>query len=138
MRIQFTRNTGFFGMGSPLMVTKNKQKWFTISHNGTKAVTFDEPEITVQIKFGILRSKPFVIQNKGKGSAFFMITMNPVLVTVYLALFGVMLLIPLMRLNVLGILVLLLMYFVFMISLLGNAYLVKEIAYGQTGSGISE
>ncbi|EOH98668.1 hypothetical protein UAW_01264 [Enterococcus haemoperoxidus ATCC BAA-382] len=125
MNIRCTRNTGFYGMGSPIEIRKNDKKWFYLSHNEIKQVEIDETECTIQAKFFFLKSAPFAVSDQGR-IVDLEITMNPTLILIYVILFIGMFLIPLLHLNIIGILLLFVLYFIFVFSMLNKAYVIKE------------
>lgn len=125
MNIRCTRNTGFYGMGSPIEVRKNDEKWFYLSQNETKQVEINEASCTIQVKFFFLKSAPFVVSDQGH-TLDLEITMNPTLALVYVILFVGMFLIPVLRLNIVGIVLLLVIYVIFVFSMLNKAYMIKE------------
>ncbi|MBO0472660.1 hypothetical protein JZO86_02910 [Enterococcus ureasiticus] len=125
MNIRCTRNTGFYGMGSPIEVMKNNKKWFYLSQNETKQVKIEETECTIQAKFFFLKSAPFLVVDQGQ-TVDLEITMNPTLLLIYVILFIGMFLIPVLHLNIIGILLLLVIYFIFVFSMLNKAYVIKE------------
>lgn len=125
MKIRCTRNTGFYGMGSPIEIKKDDEKWFYLSQNQTKQVEVEAAECTIQAKFFFLKSVPFKVIDQGH-IIDLEITMNPTLIFVYVILFVGMFLIPVLYLNVIGILLLLIIYFIFVFSMLSKAYVIKE------------
>ncbi|MEI5992227.1 hypothetical protein [Enterococcus crotali] len=125
MNIRCTRNTGFYGMGSPIEVLKNDKKWFYLSQNETKQIETNESECTLQAKFFFLKSAPLVVNDHGH-TIDLEITMNPTLILVYVILFVGMFLIPVLHLNIVGIGLLLVIYLIFVFSMLNKAYVIKE------------
>ncbi|WP_206912129.1 hypothetical protein IGL98_001727 [Enterococcus sp. DIV0840] len=125
MNIRCTRNTGFYGMGGPIEVMKNNKKWFYLSQNETKQVKIEETECTIQANFFFLKSAPFLVVDQGQ-TVDLEITMNPTLLLIYVILFIGMFLIPVLHLNIIGILLLLVIYFIFVFSMLNKAYVIKE------------
>lgn len=125
MQIRCTRNTGFYGMGSPIEIKKDNKKWFYLSQNETKQVETDEASCILQVNFFLLKSPPISVSDKGQ-QIDLEITMNPMLIWIYVILFIGMFLIPILRLSIIGILFLLVIYAVFLISMLSKAYLIKE------------
>ena len=137
MELQVTRNTGFYGMGSAIELTKNGQKWLVINNNQTKKLEVSEAEVTLQASFFFMKSNQLLVKNTGNPVKI-EITMNPMLLSGYLFFFLILLLLPIIRFSVMGILLLLVVYFVFLFSMLRKAYVIKETLNG-TGSGnISE
>ncbi|MFD2305523.1 hypothetical protein [Enterococcus termitis] len=126
MNIRCTRNTGFYGMGSPIEIKKNNQKWFSINHNQTKSVEIDEKQCVVQANFFLLKSQPLSLVDEGR-TIELEVTMNPILLSNYVILFIGMILVPILRLNIIGIIFLLVIYFIFLFSMLNKAYIIKEI-----------
>ncbi|OJG28155.1 hypothetical protein RU98_GL001403 [Enterococcus caccae] len=112
-------------MASPIEVIKNGEKWFYLNQNDTKQIEVIEQECTIQAKFFFLKSAPFTLIDKGQVINL-EITMNPILIFVYVILFGGMFLIPILHLNIGGILIVLVLYFIFVCSLLNKAYVIKE------------
>ncbi|WP_207694943.1 hypothetical protein DOK67_0002758 [Enterococcus sp. DIV0212c] len=125
MNIRCTRNTGFYGMGSPIEIKKNDKKWIYLSQNESKQIEIDEEKCTIQASFFFLKSAPYTVIDTGQVIEL-EITMNPSLILVYVILFIGMLLIPILHLNILGIMALLIIYFGFVFSMLNKAYVVKE------------
>lgn len=137
MEVEITRKTGFYGMASSLLVKKNQKKWFSINQSETKTVTISEPEATIQVSFFALKSKPFIIRNN-RNRLQLEITMNPILVSIYLILFLAIALAAFFSVSLLGILLLLLMYVVYFCVMLKNAYLIKEVDHGAKSTRFSE
>ncbi|MBP2100037.1 hypothetical protein [Enterococcus rivorum] len=137
MEIQVTRNTGFYGMGSAIELTKNGQKWIAINNNQTKKIEVSEAEVILQASFFFMKSNKLLIKNTGNPVKI-EITMNPMLISVYLFFFLVMLLLPIIHFSILGILLLFVFYFLFLFSMLGKAYVVKETLNGTGSRNISE
>lgn len=125
MMIRCTRNTGFYGMGSPIEIKKEQKKWFYLSQNQTKQVELDEMKCTIQAQFYFLKSAPYVVVDKGQLIEL-EITMNPTLLLVYVILFVGMFLIPVLHLSLWGIMLLVIIYFSFVFSMLNKAYIIKE------------
>ena len=125
MKIRCTRNTGFYGMGSPIEIRKNNEKWFYLGQNETKEVKLEESECTIQARFFFLKSMPITVSNQNQ-TIDLEITMNPTLILIYVILFVGMFLIPVLQLNIAGVLLLLVLYFVFVFSMLNKAYIIKE------------
>ncbi|GGC80589.1 hypothetical protein [Enterococcus wangshanyuanii] len=126
MDIRCTRNTGFYGMGSPIELKKNGEKWVYLTHNQTKELEITEDQCTVQVSFFLLKSQPLILIDKGQPISI-EITMNPILISNYVILFIGMLLIPIFHLNIVGILLLLVAYAIFLFSMLKKAYIIKEM-----------
>ena len=59
MNIRITRNTGFYGMGSPIRVLKNGERWFSLNQNQSKEVTVEEA-VSVQATFYFLKNAHFL------------------------------------------------------------------------------
>lgn len=137
MELQVTRNTGFYGMGSAIELTKNGQKWLVINNNQTRKIKVNEAEIILQAKFFFLKSNQLIVKNTGKPIQL-EITMNPTLLSVYVLFFILMLLIPIIRFSITGSLVLLTTYFIFLFSMLSKAYTIKEKLNGAESGSISE
>ncbi|MCA5012911.1 MULTISPECIES: hypothetical protein [unclassified Enterococcus] len=125
MDVRCTRNTGFYGMGSPIELKKNGEKWIYLNHNQTKELEVTEDQCTVQVSFFLLKSQPLILIDKGQPISI-EITMNPILVSNYVILFIGMLLVPVFHLNIFGILFLLVAYIVFLFSMFKKAYIIKE------------
>lgn len=125
MQIRCTRNTGFYGMGSPIEIKKDNKKWFYLSQNETKQIETAETNCTLQANFFLLKSPAISISDKGQQIEL-EITMNPMLIWIYVILFSGMLLIPILHLSIAGIFFLLVIYAIFLISMLNKAYLIKE------------
>lgn len=125
MNIRCTRNTGFYGMGSPIEVRKNGEKWIYLTQNQTKDMEIDDSVCTIQAKFFFLKSVPFSVRDQGQ-LIDLEIKMNPTLILVYVILFVGMLMIPVLHLNIVGISLLLVIYFIFVFSMLNKAYIIKE------------
>jgi hypothetical protein len=125
MLIECSRNTGFYGMGSPLELRKNKHKWLYLTHNQTKTVEVEESECTLQVKFFLLKSQPYVVKDSGK-LVQLEIQMNPQLVLIYLLLFGAFLIVPLFKLSIIGSFFLLLVFLFFIVTFMNKAYIIKE------------
>ena len=125
MNIRCTRNTGFYGMGSPIEVRKNGKKWIYLTQNQTKDMEIDDSVCTIQAKFFFLKSVPFSVRDQGQ-LIDLEIKMNPTLILVYVILFVGMLMIPVLHLNIVGISLLLVIYFIFVFSMLNKAYIIKE------------
>lgn len=137
MEFQVTRKTGFYGMGSAIELTKNGQKWLFINHNQTKKLTLSEPEFLLQAKFFFLKSNKLVVKNTGKPVQI-ELTMNPALGLMYLLFFICFFLMSLLHFSILGSSVVLVCYFVFLFSILNNAYVIKEKLHGTESRDISE
>ena len=129
MNVHFTRKTGFYGMGTPIEVLKDGDRWFMINHNSQKTMELTQSEAVLQVRFFFMKSQPFRLVNRGQDTEL-EITMNPILMTNYLIFFGLMLLIPIAQASLWAVLVLLLLYFVFLFSTLKKAYLIKEKTHG--------
>ncbi|OJG68772.1 hypothetical protein RV09_GL000171 [Enterococcus moraviensis] len=112
-------------MGSPIEIRKDNQKWFYLSHNETKQIETSERECTIQGKFFFMKSEPITLIDNGQ-DVNLEITMNPTLILVYVILFVGMFLIPVLHLNLIGILLLLIIYFIFVFSMFNKAYVIKE------------
>ncbi|MBO0422984.1 hypothetical protein [Enterococcus plantarum] len=125
MNIRCTRNTGFYGMGSPIEIRRNDIKWFYLSHNETKQVETNEMECTIQAAFFFMKSTPITVRDLGQ-TVELEVTMNPTLISIYVILFTGMLLVPVLHLNIFGIILLLVVYFIFVLSILNKAYVIKE------------
>ncbi|MGM0217269.1 hypothetical protein [Enterococcus sp. AZ126] len=125
MNIRCTRNTGFYGMGSPIEVRKNGEKWIYLTQNQTKNMEIEDSVCTIQAKFFFLKSVPFFVRDQGQ-LIDLEIMMNPTLILVYVILFVGMLMIPVLHLNIVGISLLLVIYFIFVFSMLNKAYIIKE------------
>ncbi|MHC5217394.1 hypothetical protein ACYSNR_12115 [Enterococcus sp. LJL128] len=129
MKLYITRKTGFYGMATPITVLKNGEKWFAIGNNSAKTVEVLENELDLQVSFYLLKSEPFHLKNDGLDKEL-EITMNPMLVGNYLIFFVLMLLIPATRMPLIAILLFLVLYFVFLITSLKKAYVIKEKSNG--------
>ncbi|MGC6769950.1 hypothetical protein [Enterococcus sp. LJL51] len=129
MKLYITRKTGFYGMATPITILKNGKKWFAIGNNSTKTVEVLENELDLQVSFYLLKSEPFHLKNDGLDKEL-KITMNPMLVGNYLIFFVLMLLIPATRMPLIAILLFLVLYFVFLITSLKKAYVIKEKSNG--------
>lgn len=125
MNIRCTRNTGFYGMGSPIEIKKDQKKWFYLNQNQTKQVELTEEKCTIQAQFFFLKSAPFTVDNQDQMIEL-EVTMNPTLILVYVILFIGMFLIPVLHLSIFGIVLLLILYFIFVFSMLNRAYIIKE------------
>ncbi|MBO1299378.1 MULTISPECIES: hypothetical protein [Enterococcus] len=82
MEVKFTRNTGFYGMGSPITLRIDDRK-ISLSHNQSTKVTVQSP-FTMQASFFWLKSPKYVITEPKKG---YTITMNILLIQLYPFLF---------------------------------------------------
>ena len=129
MEVQITRKTGFYGMGSPLLVKKNQKSWFSIQQNQTKIVEVTESEAIIQVSFFALKSKPFKIYPT-ESVLQLEIIMNPALISIYLILFFAIALSAFLKLSILGVLILLVMYIIFFFFMLKQAYIVQEVGHG--------
>ncbi|WP_368251558.1 hypothetical protein [Enterococcus sp. 2201sp1_2201st1_B8_2201SCRN_220225] len=121
MRITIIRNTGFFGMGSPLTLKVNHQK--SLLSNQKQAV-FELPNqpVEIQVSFFLLKSQPYQIQANQDQTL--EVTMNPAFVLIYLLLFGLLFILS----QGLGaFLAGLVLYFLIMYRLCSRAYLIKEV-----------
>ncbi|MEI5992637.1 hypothetical protein [Candidatus Enterococcus mansonii] len=125
MKIRCTRNTGFYGMGSPIEIRKNNEKWFYLSQNQTKQVEVEESECMIQAKFFLLKSVPFKVIDQEK-IIDLELTMNPILILSYVILFVSMFLISVLQLKGIGVLLVLVTYVIFLYLMLNRAYIIKE------------
>lgn len=130
MQLTFKRNTGFYAMGSPLTVTKNNKKWFLLNQNEQVNKEMTETEISVQVSFYLLKSKPKFIQNDGQ-EHFFEVRMNPAFQYSYLVLFGLMLLLPVVYRSFLGSILIVLIFIGFMLVFFKQAYVIEEFENGK-------
>lgn len=75
MKILITRNTGFYGMGSPLQVLVNGEKKAVINHQ--QSISLEVPENAVlQVRFFLLKSPLFTIKHSRENMRL-TIQMNP-------------------------------------------------------------
>lgn len=137
MEVQMTRKTGFYGMASSILVKKDQQKWFSINQNQTKTLIMSEPEVTIQVSFFALKSKPLIIYNN-QNVLFLEITTNPIFVSIYLVLFLAVALVAFFKLSILGVAILLLLYIFYFCVMLKNAYIIKEVDHGAKSTRFSE
>jgi hypothetical protein len=120
MKIRFTRQTGFYGMGSPIQLLINGEPAFWLNNDQSKELELEE-SFTVQAKFYLLKSPVYHIEKPKKA---YLITMNPKVVRIYLLLF--LLFLPLFTRNIVISLLLLILFIFFLIRGLKQAYLIKE------------
>ncbi|KAF1296104.1 hypothetical protein BAU15_12305 [Enterococcus sp. JM4C] len=131
MKLFITRQTGFYGMGSPIEVVINGQKRVALFHQQTLELDLPDKPMTLQIKFSfLLRSPVYTIQPSPMKS--YTVVMNPKLIQIYLLLFASLLLLPLLLKNMWLILILLIFYIIFLKNMTGKAYLLKENTHGET------
>ncbi|OJG74305.1 hypothetical protein RV12_GL002652 [Enterococcus quebecensis] len=112
-------------MGSPIEIKKDGKKLFCLNQNETKQIELNDKHCTLQANFFLLKSTPLTVNDNGQ-TIDLVVMMNPMLMLIYVILFVGMFLIPLLHLNILGILILLVLYFVFLFSMLNKAYIIKE------------
>ncbi|MTD38992.1 hypothetical protein GIX45_10145 [Erwinia sp. CPCC 100877] len=125
MLIECSRNTGFYGMGSPLELRKNNDHWVYLTHNQTKTMEIKESESVLQVRFFLLKSRPYLVKDTGR-LVRLEIQMNPQVVFIYLLLFAAFLVVPLFRVSIIGAFFLLLCFLVFLVTFMNKAYIIKE------------
>jgi hypothetical protein len=125
MLIECSRNTGFYGMGSPLELRKNQHKWLYLTHNQTKTVEVEESECTLQVRFFLLKSQPFIVKNPDR-LVQLEIQMNPQLLLIYPLFFCAFLIVPLFKLSIIGFFFLLIVFLFFIVTFMNKAYIIKE------------
>lgn len=114
-------------MGSLIEIKKDNNKWIYLSQNQTKHVIVNETQCTLQVHFFLLKSSPVLLRDNGCVKEI-EITMNPMLIWIYVILFIGMLVVPVFHLSIIGIFVLVIFYVVWVVSMLKKAYLIKESA----------
>ncbi|EPH95472.1 hypothetical protein D920_02415 [Enterococcus faecalis 13-SD-W-01] len=120
MKIRFTRQTGFYGMGSPIQLLINGKPAFWLNNDQSKEVEVEE-HFTVQAKFYLLKSPVYHIE---KPKTAYLITMNPKVLRIYLLFF--LMFLPIFIRNIVISLLLLILFFFFLFRGLKQAYLIKE------------
>lgn len=121
MRITIIRNTGFFGMGSPLSLKVNGQKSL-LSHQKQAVFELSDQSVEIQVSFFLLKSQPYLLQ--GNHDRTLEVTMNPAFMLIYVLLFGLLFALS----KGLGALLAgLILYFLIMYRLCSRAYLIKEV-----------
>lgn len=129
MRIYLKRKTGFYGMGSPLTIKQNGEKWGLLHQDEGKWFETEAETVTLQASFSLLRSKPMHLTKTADGATF-EVTMNPQLLWTYGGLFIGMFLLPVILFNLFILLAFLIGYFVLLWNLSKQAYIIKETTYG--------
>ncbi|MFV0557142.1 MAG: hypothetical protein ACK5MW_00625 [Enterococcus sp.] len=122
MQLKLTRKTGFFGMGSPLVVRITQEQKALLNHQQTVQLELPNQMCTVQVTFFLLKSPVYQVHQ----TTALEVTMNPKLLLVYLLLFALMFLLPVMVINPWSILVILIFYGCWMRHFFRQAYLIKE------------
>ncbi|MGM0124242.1 hypothetical protein IGI37_001616 [Enterococcus sp. AZ194] len=131
MKLFVTRQTGFYGMGSPIDLLVNGEKKTVLQHQQTKELDLPNKPLTLQIKFSfLLRSPIYTIQPSPIKS--YTVVMNPKLIQIYLILFVSMLCIPLFLRSLWLMLILLVLFVFFLKNMASKAYLLKENTHAET------
>lgn len=125
MEINLRRNTGFYGMGSPLKVTINGKTVGSIKHQETKQFQIPEDTADVAVAFYWLKSKSFHLAKRH--SANLEITMNLQMIQFYLVMFVLFLVVPAMLKSLWVLVLLLIIYGWLLASFMKQAYQIKEI-----------
>lgn len=120
MKIRFTRQTGFYGMGSPIQLLVNGEPAVWLNNDQSKELELED-SFTVQVKFYLLKSPIYHIE---KPKTAYLIMMNPKVIRIYLFFF--LLFLPLFTRNIVVGLLLLILFIFFLIRGLKEAYLIKE------------
>jgi hypothetical protein len=128
MKVWMTRNTGFFGFASPLQLYQEKQKRFLLNEGESKELSF-EPDEEIQVKFFLLKSKPYLLSEKDANQEL-EIRLNPQVKYRYLSLFVLFLFIPLLQLSLVLVFLILVVYVLFLINAVSKVYVIKERSDG--------
>ncbi|MBE9388055.1 hypothetical protein [Vagococcus salmoninarum] len=124
MKVKLTRKTGFFGMGSPLKILKNGQQAFLLNHDGSKEFEITE-ETTIQGKFSFLKSEIYSLENNAESKEL-QIKINPNILKLYMSLFTLIFILPLIfRSWVLGVGILII-YVGFVAVMAPKFYVIEE------------
>lgn len=128
MKIKIKRNTGFYGMGSPIVIKKDGEKWIYLNHNETVEKTIDEEQCSLQVSFFFLKSRPISIKGKA-GVQTFEVQMNPRIIYCYVFFFLILYgaaYFQSIQMTVLGIF----LFFSMLIFYFRQAYIIKEQSDG--------
>lgn len=128
MIVRIARNTGFFGMGSPLQILLNGEVIAHIDEKQVKEISIRNAEsFTLQIRLFLMKSQVYAFESKNEHLAL-QIIMNPKLVSMYLALFIVIAFLPMMLRTPAVSVLLIGLYGVFIAGRLNRFYLIVEDA----------
>ncbi len=114
-------------MASPLTILLDGQKHSAIAHNQEKQLTLAE-NTALQVQFYWLKSQPIILS--AADGKHFVITMNPLVLQIYLLFFGLSLLMSLLSQNLLLVLSVVLVYLLCLRSFLKKVYVIKEEFHG--------
>lgn len=135
MELQLTRRTGFYGMGSPLVIMQGKKRIAAINHQQTIFLALAE-QTPIRVRMFFLESQPFQLP-KDQSALKLEVVMNPALKRIYIGFYlslflmmGVLGLLSISLYSLLFVGVYLVAYFVFVLICLKKAYLIKEVPHG--------
>lgn len=128
MKIQLQRQTGFYGMGSPLFILVDGKKVGLLNHNETKSLELKNNQ-TLQISFYLLKS-PIILIKGAKEYTMYRVTMNPILLQLYVASFLFILLMGRALKNPLISFLFILFYFIGFLYFKNRVYQIKEVKNG--------
>lgn len=126
MRLKITRNTGFYAMGSALKISKNGEELGYINEKQTREFDIAEQEYDLQASFYFVKSPIYHVDTR-KSSLNLVILMDEKPVSMYLALFIVSAMIPMLFRSIIVSLFIIILYFFFFFKNLKNMYTIKEI-----------
>ena len=126
MKVNLTRKTGFFGMGSPLKVVVDQEEAFQLTNETTKEFEVTKPDATLQVTYSFLKSEVFTLVN-GQLEKNLQIRINPNILKLYMSLFTLIFILPLVfRSWELGVGILAI-YVIFVAVMSRKFYIIEEI-----------
>ncbi|MFV0559549.1 MAG: hypothetical protein ACK5NA_02410 [Enterococcus sp.] len=129
MKLRMTRDTGFYGMGSPLQIVIDGKVAAHINHQEVKEIQLEDQPATIQVKFYFLKSPVYQLDPSVPIKSY-TIVMNLQLVRIYILLFLAMILLPFLFRSLLFVLIFLVGYIILFSRMMGKAYVLKEDHYG--------
>lgn len=126
MKLNVKRQTGFFGMGSSLTVFLGQQKAGALKHDETKAFEVTTESTELKVSFSFLRSQTYTIV-ADQPEKEVRVRVNPLIMKLYVWLFTLVFILPLIfKTWLLGVGILI-VYLGFVAVMSAKFYLIDEI-----------
>lgn len=129
MKINLTRKTGFFGQGSPLKVILNGQEAGMLNNDERKQFDVGADQVELMVKFSFLRSQLYTLSHTEEE---FQIKINPNIMRLYISLFTLIFILPILFKSWLLGVGILALYVIFVAVMSRYFYVIEETTEGAT------
>lgn len=125
MEIFMKRETGFYGMASPMKIQVDDQKSIYLAHQQTRQLAIMGPDVKLQAGMFLLKSRTYHFQQVTPGTVF-VVKMDPQRQKIYLALAILPILLSIFLQHFLITLIAIVIYFVFLAWMMQGIYTIEK------------